>query len=422
MNIRIFQINHDRDKNDICFTMYDRLPFVQGTKDIDSTIYDEVFSGEVNCDNLEDVFEMFNINQPKDYKGRSLSISDVVEVNDNKTTYHYCDEYGFRTIDFNPELSKKLKQKEINDMTVDEIKEQYPVGSRIELINMEGEMEMYAGLKGTVTSVDDIGQIHMKWDNGSSLALNKDVDSFKQIDEKTKIKVLLVEPGKTAKPFEIDDSLESMQEIVGGYIEEYMPFDDEVAIICNEEGKLNNEPLNRAIYGDPKPKEVSYWELKEFLKKNQNILRKPAKGYVVFTEDSFENYYTEEQRTYEISSNNKAFMADQIGSSIYGSCIDGSDDNVRLDLIMEAENGGTGDWKIEKCYINDGKNREILDIVAGKFFIAYAPAESEKFLSMPDELMQKYEKQFKYPERFYKTLAGEIVAEAYKPRTIEQER
>ena len=51
-----------------------------------------------------------------------------------------------------------------------------------------------------------------------------------------KINVLLIEPGKYPKQIEIEDTLEAMQETVGGYIEEYMPFDDEVAIVCNDEG------------------------------------------------------------------------------------------------------------------------------------------------------------------------------------------
>lgn len=59
----------------------------------------------------------------------------------------------------------------------------------------------------------------------------------------TKIKVLLVEPEKYPKEIVIDDSLEAMQEVVGGDIEEYMPFDDDVAIICNEEGKMRGLPL-----------------------------------------------------------------------------------------------------------------------------------------------------------------------------------
>lgn len=51
---------------------------------------------------------------------------------------------------------------------------------------------------------------------------------------------------------EIEDTLEAMQSIVDGDIEEYMPFSDEVAIICNEEGKVNGLPLNRAIYDSDK--------------------------------------------------------------------------------------------------------------------------------------------------------------------------
>ena len=64
----------------------------------------------------------------------------------------------------------------------------------------------------------------------------------------SKIKVLLVEPEKYPKEIVIDDTLEAMQEVVGGDIEEYMPFDDDVAIICNEEGKMRGLPLNRAVY------------------------------------------------------------------------------------------------------------------------------------------------------------------------------
>ncbi len=46
----------------------------------------------------------------------------------------------------------------------------------------------------------------------------------------------------------------------------------------------------------------------------------------------------------------------------------------------------------------------MLDIIAGKFFIAYAPIESEKFLSMPKkELAHKYEEKFKYSWRFWST-------------------
>ena len=63
------------------------------------------------------------------------------------------------------------------------------------------------------------------------------------------MKILVVEPEKTPYEKEIDDSLEAMQEIVGGYIEAIYPFEDlEVALVCNEEGKIENLPLNRALY------------------------------------------------------------------------------------------------------------------------------------------------------------------------------
>ena len=108
---------------------------------------------------------------------------------------------------------------------------------------------------------------------------------------------------------EIDDNLEAMQSAVGGMIEEYMPFEDEVALVCNEEGKMMGLPLNRAIK------------------------------------------------------------------------------------------------------INDN---EIADIIAGDFFICYAPIASEKFLSMPEDLMEKYEEKFKQPEEFFRN-GNSIMAIPYMP-------
>ena len=45
---------------------------------------------------------------------------------------------------------------------------------------------------------------------------------------------------------EIDSDLESLQHEVGGYIEAMYPDEDPVALVCNEEGKLEGLPLNRA--------------------------------------------------------------------------------------------------------------------------------------------------------------------------------
>ena len=63
------------------------------------------------------------------------------------------------------------------------------------------------------------------------------------------IKVLVVEPNKEPYIKEIESSLESLQYIVGGLIE-YINLENNVDLICNEEGKINNLPFNRSIGND----------------------------------------------------------------------------------------------------------------------------------------------------------------------------
>lgn len=58
---------------------------------------------------------------------------------------------------------------------------------------------------------------------------------------------MIVEPGKAPYAKEIIGTLEEMQGIVGGYIQAIYPFPEEIALICNEEGKLEGLPLNRAL-------------------------------------------------------------------------------------------------------------------------------------------------------------------------------
>ena len=61
------------------------------------------------------------------------------------------------------------------------------------------------------------------------------------------MRILVVEPECRPEAKEIDGSLESMQEIVGGLIQPIYPFDDPVALVCNDEGKLMNLPANRGL-------------------------------------------------------------------------------------------------------------------------------------------------------------------------------
>ena len=59
--------------------------------------------------------------------------------------------------------------------------------------------------------------------------------------------VLMVEPGKAPYETQIGDDLQSMQALVGGYIQAVYPFEQPVALVCCESGKLDGLTLNRAL-------------------------------------------------------------------------------------------------------------------------------------------------------------------------------
>ena len=344
----IYQINVDRDTANVCFIGMESLEKIKGTKEVNAAAYDRVYDGKMDCISLENIYQKFNVDHPADYKGRSLSVSDVDEIRESDTLnpgFYFVDSIGFKSISFDKSLCKE------------------PVEA------------------------------------GSG-----------------KISILLVEPNKYPKMIEIDDTLEAMQAIVGGDIEEYMPFEDEVAIVCHEEGKLIGLPPNRAIYAEPETVELTYSELADRFRNAESEGKKHLTGYIVFSQESFNKPYDEKSRTYAVSSDNKAFKAGLGGYSIYGSCLDGSDPCVRLDGYMRGENA----WKIEKCYLKEA-SREMLDIICGKFFICHAPYEAERFQSLPPDLAEKYREKFQYPERFAR-INDKIVAVPFKPAKADRER
>lgn len=124
------------------------------------------------------------------------------------------------------------------------------------------------------------------------------------------IKVLLVRPDRKPVPVVINNELEAMQKLVGGLIEQYFYFEDDPEVVCvfNEEGKITNLPLNRAICDE------------------------------------------------------------------YG---------------------------------------EIVDIIAGDFFVALAPYDSEYYHSLTDELVEKYSCRFDLAERFFIDASGKIRVRNY---------
>ena len=175
MEIRIYQINSDRDTDGYKFMGMDWVKKHWGEQGVDSEIYDKVYEGTIDGSSLEDVFCTFNFSRPVGFKGHSLSVSDIVEVIQSSETepgFYFCDSIGFQKVEF---------------------------------------------------------------------------DTSRVPDKEETIRVVLLEPGKLARVADIDSSLEGLQKTVNGLIAAAYPFEEEVCIICNEEGKLNGMPLNRAI-------------------------------------------------------------------------------------------------------------------------------------------------------------------------------
>lgn len=104
MHIKLWQINTDRDKKSCVFFDYETALSLLHSDRIDPSIYDTVYDGYVDAENLEEVFRLFNDwrgEQIPAYKGRSMSVSDVVEVIENgRSAFYFCDSFGFKKIDF----------------------------------------------------------------------------------------------------------------------------------------------------------------------------------------------------------------------------------------------------------------------------------------------------------------------------------
>lgn len=329
MKVRIFQIDMSRDKQNVCFMNHEWL--MKKGYQVDPSIYDCVYEGEVNCKSLESVYALFNLHQPEDYKARSMSLSDVVEIlqvsegDFAAPGYYYCDTRGFEEIEF-------------------------PFNEKQE----RGDNE--------------------------------------------KIYVLLIKPGKEPEMVQMENTPEGMHELIGGYVEQHNPFDDGVVILCDEDAKQLELPVNRAIYGPPKEIPMSFSEMKYMFLCNYDEGKPALTGYLVFTEDSFSKPYSEESRTYEISSNNKFFIPGMGGRSLFGSSLDGTDRNVRLDQFMANIYGGKDGWKLERCYMRE-ENQELLYEIRGNMVLAYQPPGSSSFADMPVHLADKYAAKFALSER-----------------------
>ena len=113
----IYQIKGGDETRDFRFEPYDRLQAAGNV--VDRANYELVYSAPLAPEtSLEDIYTRFNIDHPKDFKGHSLSVSDVVVLHQNgQDAAHFVDSVGFRQV---PEFLQEQKQLTPDDLTTGE--------------------------------------------------------------------------------------------------------------------------------------------------------------------------------------------------------------------------------------------------------------------------------------------------------------
>lgn len=96
MKIAIYQIDNLKDENRVKFMNHDAIIQQYPGDGIPGHIYYKVWEGEVRDDaTLEDIYYWFNMDHPEDFRGHSLSVSDVVELPGG---LHFCDSIGWKPV------------------------------------------------------------------------------------------------------------------------------------------------------------------------------------------------------------------------------------------------------------------------------------------------------------------------------------
>ena len=104
MRVKIYQVNNDRDTNGVKFQGIDWLKERQGSTQIDSSAYDEVFNAEMEFSGLEQLYTTFNTTGHPLHRGHSMSVSDVVVTDEGA---FFCDSVGFVKVDFDESKTQK---------------------------------------------------------------------------------------------------------------------------------------------------------------------------------------------------------------------------------------------------------------------------------------------------------------------------
>lgn len=107
MYINVWQIDSERDDSRVAFLGFEHMAKQTGMRAPDQCIYDCVYSGELEANDLEDVFERLNVGEkPEGFTGHSLSVSDVVANDDG---LWYCDNIGWRRCEWLQDTPKAIR-------------------------------------------------------------------------------------------------------------------------------------------------------------------------------------------------------------------------------------------------------------------------------------------------------------------------
>ena len=167
----IYQLKRGDETRDFRFEPYDRLAATGRTAD--RANYDLIYTAELTPGtSLEDIYTRFNIDHPKDFKGHSLSVSDVVMLHQNgQDTAHYVDSSGYRQVpEFLQPPEKENPLKHVED-------------------TIEQNDNNFDGIINNTPSVDELEK---KAKSGEQISLTDLADAIKA--EKTRSK------GKEEKP------------------------------------------------------------------------------------------------------------------------------------------------------------------------------------------------------------------------------
>ena len=107
MKTRIYQIMPELDVQHIKFKGINTLRQHYGDS-APAEIYCCVYDGDLQACDLEEIYMILNTSWPADYKGHSLSVSDIVELEDgcDGCNFFYCDMIGFQPVRFRKEQAK----------------------------------------------------------------------------------------------------------------------------------------------------------------------------------------------------------------------------------------------------------------------------------------------------------------------------